>query len=90
VRHFEIASDEAHELLDQNTVPNSQELRLAALNACLSVGDAAKSAAMGITVHSGPGMHISGAQSPEVFRQALEDLAALAAESCGLDGCILP
>ena len=51
-RHFEIASDEPHELLGQNTAPNPQELLMAALNACLSVGYAANAAAMGITVHS--------------------------------------
>ncbi|WFR81654.1 DsbA family oxidoreductase [Janthinobacterium rivuli] len=46
----------------------------------------------------GNGTHISGAQPPEVFSQALEnlhaqsrqDLAASAGEVCGLDGCILP
>ena len=46
----------------------------------------------------GNGAHISGAQPPEVFRQALEnlhaqsrqELAASAGEVCGLDGCILP
>ncbi|MEX0141417.1 OsmC family protein [Massilia sp. LMS1-1-1.1] len=32
--------------------PNPQELLMAALNACLSVGYAANAAAMGITVHS--------------------------------------
>lgn len=51
-RHFEIAADEPAELLGQNTAPNPQELLMAALNACLSVGYAANAAAMGITVHS--------------------------------------
>lgn len=51
-RHFEIASDEPIELLGQNSAPNPQELLMAALNACLSVGYAANAAAMGITVHS--------------------------------------
>jgi len=51
-RHFEIAADEPVELLGQNTAPNPQELLMAALNACLSVGYAANAAAMGITVHS--------------------------------------
>lgn len=51
-RHFEIASDEPSELLGQNTAPNPQELLMAALNACLSVGYATNAAAMGITVHS--------------------------------------
>lgn len=51
-RHFEIAADEPAELLGQNTAPNPQELLMAALNACLSVGYAANAAAMGITIHS--------------------------------------
>lgn len=51
-RHFEIASDEPNELLGQNTAPNPQELLMAALNACLSVGYAANAAVMGITIHS--------------------------------------
>ena len=45
----------------------------------------------------GNGTHISGAQSPEVFKQALEklyaqsqvDLAASAGQVCGLDGCTI-
>jgi len=51
-RHFEIAADEPAELLGQDTAPNPQELLLAALNACMSVGYAAHAAAMGITIHS--------------------------------------
>jgi uncharacterized OsmC-like protein len=51
-RHFEIAADEPKELLGQNTAPNPQELLMAALNACLTVGYVANAAAMGITVHS--------------------------------------
>lgn len=51
-RHFEIAADEPEELLGQNTAPNPQELLMAALNACMSVGYAANAAAMGITLHS--------------------------------------
>lgn len=51
-RHFEIAADEPVELLGTDTAPNPQELLMAALNACLSVGYAANAAAMGITLHS--------------------------------------
>ncbi len=51
-RHFEIAADEPTEFLGQNSAPNPQELLMAALNACLSVGYAVNAAAMGITVHS--------------------------------------
>lgn len=51
-RHFEIAADEPLELLGQNTAPNPQELLMAALNACLSVGYAANASVMGITIHS--------------------------------------
>lgn len=51
-RHFEIAADEPNELLGQNSAPNPQELLMAALNACLTVGYVANAAAMGITVHS--------------------------------------
>jgi len=47
-RHFEIHADEPDELLGENTAPNPQELLLAALNACMSVGYAASAAAMGI------------------------------------------
>lgn len=50
-RHFEIAADEPLEFLGQNTAPNPQELLMAALNACLSVGYAVNAAAMGITIH---------------------------------------
>lgn len=51
-RHFEIAADEPTEFLGKNTAPNPQELLMAALNACLSVGYAVNAAAMGITIHS--------------------------------------
>lgn len=51
-RHFEIAADEPLEFLGKNTAPNPQELLMAALNACMSVGYAVNAAAMGITVHS--------------------------------------
>lgn len=51
-RQFEIAADEPNELLGQNTAPNPQELLMAALNACMSVGYAANAAMMGIKIHS--------------------------------------
>ncbi|AJW93682.1 OsmC family protein (plasmid) [Burkholderia gladioli pv. gladioli] len=51
-RHFEIAADEPTELLGKNSAPNPQELLMAALNACLTVGYVVNAAAMGITVHS--------------------------------------
>lgn len=51
-RSFEIVSDEPIELLGKNTAPNPQELLMAALNACLSVGYAVNASVMGITIHS--------------------------------------
>ena len=51
-RHFEIAADEPTELLGQNSAPNPQELLMAALNACMTVGYVANAAVMGITIHS--------------------------------------
>jgi len=51
-RNFEIIADEPPELLGTDTAPNPQELLLAALNACMSVGYAAHAASMGITIHS--------------------------------------
>lgn len=51
-RNFEIAADEPTELLGQNSAPNPQELLMAALNACLTVGYVVNAAAMGIKVHS--------------------------------------
>jgi uncharacterized OsmC-like protein len=47
-RHFEIHADEPCELLGGNTAPNPQELLIAALNACLSIGYSANAAAVGI------------------------------------------
>src|SRR6201991_1240971 len=47
-RDFEIHADEPPELLGSNTAANPQELLMAALNACMSVGYAANAAAMGI------------------------------------------
>lgn len=51
-RDFQIVADEPAELLGQNSAPNPQELLMAALNACLTVGYVVNAAAMGITVHS--------------------------------------
>lgn len=51
-RKFEIVADEPAELLGTDTAPNSQELLMAALNACMSVGYAATAASMDITIHS--------------------------------------
>jgi uncharacterized OsmC-like protein len=51
-RHFEIPADEPPELLGSNTAANPQELLMAALNACMSVGYAANAAAMGIKLDS--------------------------------------
>jgi uncharacterized OsmC-like protein len=52
VRHFEIRADEPTELFGGDTAPNPQELLLAALNACMSVGYAANAATMGITLQA--------------------------------------
>lgn len=52
VRAFEIVADEPVELLGRNTAPNPQELLMAGLNACMSVGYVAHAAVMGITIHS--------------------------------------
>lgn len=51
-RNFQIVADEPNELLGQNSAPNPQELLMAALNACLTVGYVVNAAAMGIKVHS--------------------------------------
>jgi organic hydroperoxide reductase OsmC/OhrA len=51
-RDFEIHADEPFELLGGNTAPNPQELLIAALNACLSVGYSANAAAMGLSCTS--------------------------------------
>ena len=58
-RHFEIAADEPPELLGANSAPNPQELLLAALNACLTVGLVANAAARGIRIDS-LDIHASG------------------------------
>lgn len=51
-RAHEIVADEPAELLGQDSAPNPQELLMAALNACLTVGYVVNASAMGITVHS--------------------------------------
>lgn len=47
-RRFEIESDEPLELLGGNSAPNPQELLMAAVNACMTVGYVANAALMGV------------------------------------------
>ena len=49
-RDFEIIADEPLELLGSNTAPNPQELLMAAVNACMTVGYVAGAATHGITL----------------------------------------
>ena len=49
-RRFSIKADEPLELLGENTSPNPQELLMAALNACMTVGYVAGAAVNGITL----------------------------------------
>jgi uncharacterized OsmC-like protein len=49
-RRFTIKADEPLELLGENTAANPQELLMAALNACISVGYVAGAAVNGITL----------------------------------------
>lgn len=49
-RHFTIDADEPFELLGRNTAPNPQELLMAALNACITVGYVAGAARRGVTL----------------------------------------
>lgn len=51
-RSFTVEADEPTELLGTNTAPNPQELLMAALNACMTVGYVANAAAKGVTVRS--------------------------------------
>jgi len=51
-RDFKIEADEPNELLGRNTAPNPQELLMAALNACMSVGYVVTAATKGVTVRS--------------------------------------
>jgi uncharacterized OsmC-like protein len=47
-RHFKIAADEPLELLGSNGEPNPQELLMAAMNACMTVGYVAGAAVRGV------------------------------------------
>jgi uncharacterized OsmC-like protein len=49
-RRFTVKADEPIELLGENTAPNPQELLMAALNACITVGYVAGAAVNGITL----------------------------------------
>lgn len=49
-RRFKIAADEPCELLGTNGAPNPQELLMAAMNACMTVGYVAGAAVRGITL----------------------------------------
>ncbi|WP_454691655.1 OsmC family protein [Achromobacter aloeverae] len=49
-KEFEIHADEPEELLGENKAPNPQELLLAALNACMTVGYVAAAALEGVTL----------------------------------------
>jgi uncharacterized OsmC-like protein len=49
-RHFAIDADEPFELLGRNTAPNPQELLMAALNACITVGYVAAASLQGIVL----------------------------------------
>jgi uncharacterized OsmC-like protein len=49
-RDFEIVADEPEELLGTNTAPNPQELLMAAVNACMTVGYVAGASVHGITL----------------------------------------
>jgi uncharacterized OsmC-like protein len=51
-RHFTIDADEPFELLGRNTAPNPQELLMAALNACLTVGYVAGASLHGIALEA--------------------------------------
>lgn len=51
-RDFRIEADEPEQLLGSNTAANPQELLMAALNACMTVGYAAQASARGVTLHS--------------------------------------
>lgn len=49
-KDFLIHADEPVELLGENVAPNPQELLLAAMNACMTVGYVATAAVMGVTL----------------------------------------
>jgi len=50
IRDFAIRADEPEEILGSNEAPNPQELLMAALNACMTVGYVAGAANRGITL----------------------------------------
>ena len=52
VRDFVIKADEPEEILGSNQSPNPQELLMAALNACMTVGYVAGAAKRGINLYS--------------------------------------
>lgn len=51
-RDFKIVADEPDTLFGRDTAPNPQELLMAALNACMSIGYVAAAASKGVTVRS--------------------------------------
>lgn len=51
-KNFEIVADEPLELLGKNEAPNPQELLLAAMNACMTVGYVATAAMLGVKLTS--------------------------------------
>lgn len=51
-KKFTIEADEPEELLGENTAPNPQELFMAAINACMTVGYVATAASMGVNIRS--------------------------------------
>lgn len=51
-RDFVVAADEPLELLGENKAPNPQELLMAAVNACMTVGYVAGAALHGVTLDS--------------------------------------
>lgn len=51
-RDFEIVADEPEEFGGQNTAPNPQELLMAAVNACMTVGYIEAATMMGIEIES--------------------------------------
>lgn len=51
-KNFKIDADEPEELLGENTAPNPQELFMAAINACMTVGYVATAATMGVSIRS--------------------------------------
>jgi uncharacterized OsmC-like protein len=52
LKNFTIEADEPEELLGENTAPNPQELLLASINSCMTVGYVATAAMMGVNIRS--------------------------------------